>query len=128
MPLEFEVCKEFTFHAAHVLPDHSGKCSQPHGHTYRLLIWARGPLYTGPSTSDRGMVVDFGDLKQAYKTHLEPHLDHRDLNDSVPVSVPTAEMVAQWILETLRKLNSVMFYRVRLYETPTSYAEVTFRE
>ncbi|MEO7001583.1 MAG: 6-carboxytetrahydropterin synthase, partial [Ktedonobacterales bacterium] len=42
----------------------------------------------------------------------------------VPVARTTAELLAAWMLRELREeLPQVM--TVRLYETPTSYAEVT---
>ena len=33
---------------------------------------------------ERGMTYDFGDIKAIYKNYLEPHLDHRYLNETLP--------------------------------------------
>ncbi|KKN40705.1 hypothetical protein LCGC14_0730890 [marine sediment metagenome] len=125
MSIAFEVCKEFSFEAAHALPTHVGKCTNLHGHSYRLQVWARGPLCVDPQASNYGMVVDFGDLSHVFKTYLEPRLDHQYLNDSLPVTVTTAERVAHWILEMFRQHVSDIVYKVRLYETASGYAEVS---
>ena len=118
-----EICREFSFDAAHLLPHHSGKCSKLHGHTYRIRFYVAGPVKRIEGSSDEGMVLDFGLLSQAYKEHLEPLLDHRYLNESLQISAPTAELVAAW---ALTRMSSLMpgISRVRVYETPTAYAEV----
>lgn len=121
------VCKTFTFHAAHVIPHHQGKCSQPHGHTYRVDVYASGVVQdTGP---EAGMVVDFDRIKQAWVERLEPFLDHRDLNvslvDAGLIPHSTAECIAAWILYEFRRVfgRDAMVDRVRVWETPTSFAE-----
>lgn len=68
-----ELCKEFSFEASHILPNHPGKCSNLHGHSWVLSVSIRGPL--DPST---GMVVDFADLKAAVQP-LVDELDHAHL-------------------------------------------------
>ena len=55
-----------------------GKCKSLHGHTYHLQIAVSGFL------DERGMTYDFGDIKAIYKNYLEPHLDHRYLNETLP--------------------------------------------
>ncbi|WP_431769891.1 6-carboxytetrahydropterin synthase QueD [Streptococcus gallolyticus] len=120
-PRRVMVSKEFTFDAAHHLFNYDGKCKALHGHTYRLQIAVSGLL------DDRGMAVDFGDLKQIYKKHLEPSLDHRYLNESLPYMNTTAENMVYWIFKQvaqhLPKEREIRVEYVRLYETPTSFAE-----
>lgn len=115
------VSKEFSFDAAHHLFNYDGKCKALHGHTYRLQIAVSGML------DDRAMAVDFGDIKQIYKEHLEPHLDHRYLNESLPYMNTTAENMVYWIFKQvaqhLPKEREIRIEYVRLYETPSSYAE-----
>ena len=48
---------------------------------------------------ERGMTYDFGDLKSIYKDHLEPHLDHRYLNETLPYMNTTAENMVFWIFQ-----------------------------
>ena len=58
------VFKEFTFDAAHFLPNvpETHKCRNMHGHTYRIRIYVEGPL-----DPHLGWVMDFADLKKAWK-------------------------------------------------------------
>jgi 6-pyruvoyltetrahydropterin/6-carboxytetrahydropterin synthase len=118
------IAKEFTFEAAHSLPHHAGPCRRLHGHTYRVQIVARGPLQPLDGRSEEGMVVDFARLKDVFTRRIAARCDHQYLNETVPVPCTTAEFLATWMLTELRaELPQVA--AVRLYETPTSYAEVT---
>ena len=67
-----EIFREFTFEAAHRLPNvpEGHKCARLHGHSYRVEVHVSGPV--GQET---GWVQDFGDLKVAFKP-LEEELDH----------------------------------------------------
>lgn len=80
------VTRIVTFDAAHQLPLHSGPCSRLHGHTYKLEVSVTGQV--GPD----GMVIDFGDAKEALQWHVLALLDHTLLNDHI--DNPTAERVA----------------------------------
>lgn len=64
-----EICKEFKFEASHVLPHHKGKCSNLHGHSWKLTVYVRGPV-----DAESGMVVDYGDIK----TSIQPIIDDLD--------------------------------------------------
>jgi len=127
--MRITVVKEFTFDAAHNLPNHPGKCKHIHGHTYRLQVGVRGSV--APET---GMVADFGILKDIVKMHVVDKLDHTFLNDSLdlfylPNGAPTAENMVVWIVKVLNAFileeweGLVKLHFLRLYETPTSYAE-----
>lgn len=135
--MEIMLVKEFDFAAAHSLPDHPGKCQNLHGHTYKLQIGVRGKV-----DPKNGMVVDFGDLKEMVEEKIVEKLDHRHLNtvgcrkddcdedlQSFPRELPTAEMMVEWIVDVLGEYlmdeweGLVTLCFVRLYETPTSYAE-----
>ena len=76
---------------------------------------------------ERGMTYDFGDLKSIYKNHLEPHLDHRYLNETLPYMNTTAENMVFWIFQTtseyLPEERGLRLEYVRLFETPTAFAE-----
>jgi 6-pyruvoyltetrahydropterin/6-carboxytetrahydropterin synthase len=119
------VSKEFTFDAAHHLHEYEGKCKNLHGHTYKVIFGISGFV------DDRGLMIDFGDIKEIWKTEIEIFLDHRYLNETLPPMNTTAENMVVWIYEkmSLSLLNRQEFYQgarvefVRLYETPTSYAE-----
>jgi 6-pyruvoyltetrahydropterin/6-carboxytetrahydropterin synthase len=88
-----EIFKEFTFEAAHrlpnVQPDH--KCARLHGHSFRVEIHVRGPL--DPAL---GWVMDFGDIKQVFMPFYE-QLDHHYLNEVPGLEIPTSENIARWV-------------------------------
>ena len=96
---EVELFKEFTFEAAHRLPhvasDH--KCARLHGHSYRVTIRT-----TGEVNSETGMVMDFADIKAAFKPIRDEYLDHYYLNDVEGLENPTSENLACWIWEKLK--------------------------
>lgn len=121
------VSKEFTFDAAHHLHAYEGKCKNLHGHTYKVVFGVSG--YPG----DTGLVLDFADLKSIWKERIEIYLDHQYLNETLPPMNTTAENMVVWMFEQMDTALSSPEYRervqdgrtefVRLYETPTSYAE-----
>ena len=118
------VSKEFTFDAAHHLHYYEGKCKNLHGHTYRVILGVSG------YTDERGLMIDFGDIKEIWKQKIEIHLDHRYLNETLPLMNTTAENIVVWIYEQLaealqeeERFKGARVEFIRLYETPTSYAE-----
>lgn len=121
------IAKQFQFDAAHCIPHHQGKCSRPHGHTYRVEVAVEGDVQVdGP---EAGMVVDFGKLSEIWKRSLEPLLDHQDLNVTLAepghVRWTTAEEIAAWILDVFLeelRADSAEVVGVKVWETPTSYA------
>ncbi|MFD1038946.1 6-carboxytetrahydropterin synthase QueD [Virgibacillus byunsanensis] len=116
------VSKEFTFDAAHHLHSYEGKCKNLHGHTYKVIFGISGYV------DEIGIVIDFGDIKNIWKEQIEIHLDHRYLNDTLPNMNTTAENMVVWLYEKMEKAlrnkpNKSRVEFVKLYETPTSYAE-----
>lgn len=121
------VSKEFTFDAAHHLHEYEGKCKNLHGHTYKVV------LGISAYTDERGLAVDFGDIRELWKNEIEVFLDHRYLNETLPPMNTTAENIVVWIYEKLaesleqkdrkQKYSGARVEFVQLYETPTSYAE-----
>ncbi|HLY32544.1 MAG TPA: 6-carboxytetrahydropterin synthase QueD [Ktedonobacterales bacterium] len=121
------IAKEFTFDAAHSLPNSDGPCQRLHGHTYRVQVVARGIIQPVDGRAEEGMVLDFTHIKAVFKRRIEARCDHQFLNETAPVARATAELLAVWMLTELRaELPQVI--AVRLYETPTSYAEVTVHD
>ncbi|MDR7317021.1 6-carboxytetrahydropterin synthase QueD [Brevibacillus nitrificans] len=121
------VSKEFTFDAAHHLHAYEGKCKNLHGHTYQVVFGISG------FPDEIGLVIDFGDIKQIWKEHIEIYLDHRYLNEMLPPMNTTAENMVVWIFEQMEQQLTSEAYRdryngarvefVRLFETRASYAE-----
>lgn len=111
------VTKTFRFEAAHFLPFHKGKCKNMHGHNYKLEVtFADNLKKIGP---DRGMVIDFGDLKELINSKIEM-LDHQILNKWF--ENPTAENMLD---ELVKWIPDPRLYRLKLWETDDCYAEWT---
>ncbi|MEV6621426.1 6-carboxytetrahydropterin synthase QueD [Amycolatopsis sp. NPDC051106] len=110
-----EIFREFTFEAAHRLPEvpEGHKCARLHGHSYRVTVHVEGPV-----DPHAGWVMDFGEVKAAFKP-LEEQLDHRYLNEIQGLENPTSENLAVWIWDRLvPQLPDVSAVTVR--ETCTS--------
>jgi 6-pyruvoyltetrahydropterin/6-carboxytetrahydropterin synthase len=118
--------KEFTFEAAHQLPHHDGKCQRLHGHSWKGTIYVEGESLI-ESGSKQGMILDYGDLKQAFKSLLDDRLDHCYLNESLGLENPTSEEIARLIYqELLPKLPNIV--GVMINETCTSSCFYTERK
>ncbi|PLT30517.1 6-carboxytetrahydropterin synthase QueD [Peribacillus deserti] len=119
------VSKEFTFDAAHHLHHYEGKCKNLHGHTYKVIFGISGYL------DERGLLIDFGDIKEIWKNEIEIFLDHRYINETLPSMNTTAENMVAWIYEKMKdalgnrkeQYDGARVEFVRLYETQTSFAE-----
>jgi 6-pyruvoyltetrahydropterin/6-carboxytetrahydropterin synthase len=124
---------------AHRLPFHDGVCRSLHGHSYRAVIEVEG------ETDDKGMVIDFQDIKDAADP-LVMALDHscavdptdRDTTEFLKTNghkifqfhtYSTAENLAAWILEQLKPSlcrSNITGLSVKIFETCTSAAHVTW--
>jgi 6-pyruvoyltetrahydropterin/6-carboxytetrahydropterin synthase len=93
-----EIFKEFTFEAAHRLPNvpSEHKCSRLHGHSFKCEVHVSGPVH-----SKLGWVIDFADLKAAFEP-LHRVLDHNYLNEIEGLQNPTSEVLARWIWKRLQ--------------------------
>ena len=135
-----KISKIFTFDASHMLDGHDGKCQNLHGHTYQLEVTVASILINEGAKA--GMVMDFADLKASIKqTILEP-FDHAFLyHGNNERESQIAALLEGWQMKTLRlnqrttaeHLAIEMYHRlqavgvpvcrIKLWETPTSYAE-----
>jgi 6-pyruvoyltetrahydropterin/6-carboxytetrahydropterin synthase len=128
----YKVTKRLTFCYGHRLMDYEGKCRVPHGHNGVVEIELQAE-----ALDRRGMVYDFGEIKDAVKAWLDRELDHRMLlraDDPLAAVLkdmgepcllmqenPTAEAIARLIYE-FTKGQGFPLTQVRLWETETSYA------
>lgn len=112
-----EIFKEFTFEAAHRLPNvpEGHKCGRLHGHSFRVRVCVQGPL-----DRNLGWVIDFADIKNAWKP-LDQRLDHYYLNEIEGLENPTSEILARWIWKRL-KASLPELCRLVVHETCTSGA------
>ncbi|MGZ4134006.1 MAG: 6-carboxytetrahydropterin synthase QueD [Tumebacillaceae bacterium] len=122
---EVTVTKIFTFDSAHRLDDYVGKCANLHGHTYKLEVSIKG------RTDHRGIVVDFGDIKNIVNEQIIAKYDHRFLNDLMEFNTTAENMVVHFFeiidtyLKELPNETPVRLARTRLWETPSCFAEIT---
>ena len=110
-----KIFKEFTFEAAHRLPNvPSGhKCFRLHGHSFALRISVEGEV-----GAESGWVIDFSDISNAFEPILK-QLDHYYLNEIEGLENPTSENVARWIWERLHP-SLPQLSEVEIRETCTS--------
>jgi 6-pyruvoyltetrahydropterin/6-carboxytetrahydropterin synthase len=133
----FRVTREIDFCYGHRLLNYAGKCRYLHGHNGKAVITVEGS-----TLDDRGMLVDFSDIKTAVSTWIDDNLDHRMLlhrDDPLAPMLqemgeplylldqnPTAENIARLIYEQSQKLHlPAAIIEVKLWETPKCFA--TFR-
>lgn len=139
--------KQFVFHAAHRLPNHDGLCKDLHGHSYKMEVLVTKPVVPPDVHSpmpNEGMVLDFQVIKDIYREHIEPLVEHKFLNETLTGLVPnvwdvtndelcpltTCESVALWMWNVYDGfltgeallVHPSDFVRIRLWETPTSFA------
>ena len=120
----FEVTVEDTFAAGHYLRNYKGKCENPHGHNYRVLV-----TLAGEDLDEAGLLLDFKLLKHLLRPVVE-RLDHLMINDIAPFTElnPSAENLARYFYQqTAKQLDEMTGGRVRvkdctLFETDTSFA------
>jgi 6-pyruvoyltetrahydropterin/6-carboxytetrahydropterin synthase len=65
----YEVTVEAGFSSGHYLRNYKGKCENPHGHNYRVLV-----TLAGAELDDTGLLLDF----KLLKTLLRPVVDYLD--------------------------------------------------
>lgn len=76
MKKKVQISKEVQLDAGHRVPKHQGQCSNPHGHRYRVILYATGHIVEEAGSPDEGMLVDFGDLKKILTQKVHDPLDH----------------------------------------------------
>ena len=116
--MTMKLYKSFGFEAAHFLPKVpvGHKCGRLHGHSFRCEIEV-----TGPVDSETGCVMDFADIKSAFRP-VEETLDHRYLNEIQGLTNPTSEVICKWIWDQL-KPTLPLLSAVILHETCTARSE-----
>ncbi len=142
------ITKEFGWDCAHRLwnPDKDeqenrdtfGLCSNIHGHFYKFFV-----TVSSQELKD-GMVINFKDLKQIVKTNIVDEQDHClnltygdplvpilrrfDIKLSLWPDETTCENQIEYFwnqLEPGLKKIGIILEKIKLYETPTSFATLT---
>ncbi|UPQ83625.1 6-carboxytetrahydropterin synthase QueD [Pseudomonas knackmussii] len=113
-----EIYKEFTFEAAHYLPNVPAghKCGRLHGHSFRVAIYISGSV-----DPHLGWIRDYGEIKEIFKP-IYDRLDHNYLNEIEGLENPTSENIAIWLWRNLKPVLPELS-RIRIHETCTSGCE-----
>jgi len=120
----FEVTVQDTFSSGHYLRDYYGKCENPHGHNYRVVV-----TLVGEQLEPNGLLLDFKLLKRLLQPTIQ-YLDHNMINDLEPFTSlnPSAENLAKYFFDRISsQLLDLTAGRVRvrdcvIWETDTSFA------
>lgn len=141
------VTKVFTIDMAHALFGYDGPCKNIHGHTYHLHVTVSGKINDIEGDPKQGLVIDFSLIKQITSDKVISKYDHAlVLHKDAPYSIHTFlpdhfekvillpfQPSCENLMMHFRDLISselpkdVSLVKMRLEETPTSYAE-WFRE
>ncbi len=130
--LMYRITQQIDFCYGHRLLNYDGKCRHLHGHNGRAVI-----VLEGSTLDERGMLVDFSDVKNALATWIDEALDHRMIlckDDPAletlkqmgePVYVtdnnPTAENIARLIFDQAVQMKFPIV-EVSVWESAKSYA------
>lgn len=123
----YTITKKFSISCSHRLIDVEiseeenkkifGKCFNlpAHGHNYTII------LYLKSKTLKHGMVLNFNEVKRIFMEEIDDKFDHHHLNDLMD-TITTAENMCKLFYDILKK-QLKQLYKVRIFETDTSYAE-----
>ncbi|MEY4176677.1 MAG: hypothetical protein RLY70_251 [Planctomycetota bacterium] len=128
----FRVTRQIDFCYGHRLLNYDGKCRFLHGHNGRAEI-----VIEAETLDNRGMVLDFSDIKRVVSRWIDETLDHRMLlhRDDPAVAMlqsmgeplflmdsnPTAENIAKLIYEFTAN-HGFPIVEARLWETQNCFA------
>lgn len=142
MSAQLTLTKIFTFDAAHALEHYPGKCRHIHGHTYTLHVTVAGAVRDEAGHPFDGMILDFTEMKSWVQQTVIQRLDHclllREGSRLAALHYPEWEHIyltpyqpscERILLDIADRLkgsipSGIQLRRLKLYETPTSYAEV----
>ncbi|WP_435022056.1 6-pyruvoyl trahydropterin synthase family protein [Tundrisphaera sp. TA3] len=128
----YRVTREILFCYGHRLLNYDGKCRHLHGHNGRAVV-----SLEAPALDDKGMLVDFSEIKRHLQRWIDETLDHTLLlcreDPLLPILLeqgervyvmeanPTAENIARLIFEQGVKAG-LPIVEVILWETENCHA------
>jgi len=108
---------ESHFNAAHKLDGYRGKCSELHGHCWKVEIFV-----TGENLDKTGILIDFKVLKRKLEEVIEK-FDHSYLNNFKEIGNPTSENISRYIFRKLKLPENIRLEKVRVWENSESWCE-----
>ena len=134
----FKIRIEERFDSAHLLAGYEGKCSNLHGHRWRIVMEAKAESLHEDGQL-RGMVTDFGDIRRDLK-ELADFYDHAFIYETgtlKPLTIqalreeqfrlievpfrPTAENFSRFFYEKMTE-KGYDVAEIAVYETPNNCA------
>jgi 6-pyruvoyltetrahydropterin/6-carboxytetrahydropterin synthase len=128
----YKVHKDIHFCYGHRLLNYDGKCAHPHGHNGKIVI-----ALSSDKLDKRGMVHDFGDIKDIVQKWVDEQLDHKMIlrKDDTLAKIlkdlkepyflmeenPTAENLAKLVFD-FAKSKKLPVRSVTFWETVSSSA------
>jgi 6-pyruvoyltetrahydropterin/6-carboxytetrahydropterin synthase len=94
----YSIKKTIEIAGAHKLClDYNSPCKNLHGHNWFITVEV-----SSNKLDQNGMILDFKYLKTLLENTIISKLDHQNLNEVLDFN-PTAEQIAQWILNELNE-------------------------
>lgn len=140
----YSLCTEESFDSAHFLSGYNGKCSNIHGHRWRVVAEIKSDKLCA-DTQTKGMVVDFGDFRRDLR-ELTEALDHSLIIEKGSLKQalldmlidegfainqvdfrPTAEEFARYFYDKMTE-KGYSVSRITVYETPNNCASYSKEE
>ena len=139
--MPYRICKTLSISNAHLLSKHKGECRFVHGHTRTVEV-----VLDADVLDDHDMVCDFAVVKELLEQHVAAWDHALCMNDQDPGYEemrrrfgdhvvgfagrdPTTEVLAEALFHALaasltsRAGGRVRLCRVRIWETPSAWAE-----
>lgn len=132
---------EQSMDSAHFLSEYNGKCSNIHGHRWKIVVTIKEKNLS-LDKEKRGMIIDFNVLKEIVKEEVD-FFDHSLIveKDSLKEKTikalkeenfkirfinfrPTAECFAKYFYDKIKEKINII-YSVKIYETPNNCAIYT---
>lgn len=134
----YQLTTHASFDSAHFLSGYEGKCRNLHGHRWKLEVTVESEKLE-ESGQIRGMIVDFGKLKNDIKLLADEYdhcliIEHGTLKIKTMEALkeeefkiievdfrPTAENFAKYFYERIQEMGYQVSF-VKVYETPNNMA------
>jgi 6-pyruvoyltetrahydropterin/6-carboxytetrahydropterin synthase len=134
----YQLTTHASFDSAHFLSGYEGKCRNLHGHRWKLEVTVESSSLE-QSGQKRGMIVDFGELKNDVKKLADEHdhcliIEKGTLKEKTLAALqeegfrmitvefrPTAENFAKYFYDRMKEFGYQVAF-VKVYETPNNMA------
>ena len=101
---------------------YESKCVNLHGHNWYIMVYCKSQ-----KLNEVGMIIDFKHIKNV----ISDKLDHAYVNDVIGEANPTAEYMAEWILNQINEVlkdEPGVCYRVDVQESEGNTATYIWDE